>query len=79
MPSNDVEVISLNPLHGVERLLDGGDLALHHLRRRARVGGLGDDDRVGDVRVLVDRQPLVADDAEHHERHHHHGGEDRIA
>ena len=67
----------LDPLHGVQRFLDRlGDLAHHHFRRGAGVRRLRDDDRVGDVGVLVDRQALVADDAEHDERHHHHGGED---
>ena len=66
----------LDSLNGVERLLDRlGDVAHHHLGRGSRIRRLRDDDGVGDVGILVDRQALVADDAEHDERHHHHGGE----
>src|SRR5258706_3571143 len=66
----------LDALNGVERLLDRlRDVAHHHFGRRARIRDLNDDDRIRDVRIFVDRQTLVAHDAEYHERHHHHGGE----
>ena len=68
----------LDSLNGVERLLHRlGDLAHHHVGRRTGIRRRDADDRIGDVRVLVDGQPLVADEAEDDERHHEHGGEHR--
>jgi len=68
----------LETLNRIQRLLDRPrDVAFHHLRGCARVAGLRDDDRIGDVGILIDRQPLVGNNSEHDERGHHHGREDR--
>ena len=79
-PSSELRGDAVDALHRVERLLHPPrHLALDRLRRRARVDGLHHHHRDVDVGKLVDRQPAVAEEAQHDQAEHHHRREDGAA